>query len=115
MKSRRLGRSAIHVTDICMGTMTFGSQADEATALRVLDRCFEAGINFYDTAEGYPVPPDIQWGGRTEELVGRWMKTKPRDSIILAPKVAGPSTSRIKTTFRTRLPALDRPPIPPWT
>src|SRR3546814_18366310 len=90
MQSRRLGQSAIHVSDICMGTMTFGSQTDEAMAFRVLDRCFDAGINFYDTAEGYPVPPDAKWVGRTEEIVGRWMKTKPRDAIILATKVSGP-------------------------
>jgi aryl-alcohol dehydrogenase-like predicted oxidoreductase len=65
MQSRRLGKSAIHVSDICMGTMTFGSQTDEAEAFRILDRCFDEGINFYDTAEGYPVPPDIKWVGRT--------------------------------------------------
>ena len=58
MQTRRLGKSAITVTDICMGTMTFGSQTDEAEAHRILDRCFDFGINFYDTAEGYPVPPD---------------------------------------------------------
>src|SRR3546814_15500250 len=91
MQSRRLGQSAIHVSDICMGTMTFGSQTDEAMAFRVLDRCFDAGINFYDTAEGYPVPPDAKWVGRTEEIVGRWMKTKPRDATILATTVSGPS------------------------
>ena len=108
MKTRRLGRSAITVTDICMGTMTFGSQADEATAFRVLDRCFEAGINFYDTAEGYPVPPDIQWVGRTEEIVGRWMKTKPRDAIILATKVSGPSHVWFKSPCRGGTTALDR-------
>ena len=60
MQRRRLGKSAIVVSDICMGTMTFGSQTDEAAALRILDRSFEAGIDFYDTAEGYPVPPDIK-------------------------------------------------------
>ncbi len=91
MKTRRLGKSAITVTDICMGTMVFGSQTDEAMAFRILDRCFDAGINFYDTAEGYPVPPDPKWVGRTEEIVGRWLRTKPRDAIILATKVAGPS------------------------
>lgn len=108
MKSRRLGRSAIHVSDICMGTMTFGSQADEATAFRVLDRCFEAGINFYDTAEGYPVPPDIKWVGRTEEIVGRWLKTKNRDAIILATKVSGPSHVWFKSPCRGGTTALDR-------
>lgn len=108
MQTRRLGKSAIHVSDICMGTMTFGSQADEATALRVLDRCFEAGINFYDTAEGYPVPPDIKWVGRTEEIVGRWLKTKPRDAIILATKVSGPSHVWFKSPCRGGTTALDR-------
>ena len=108
MRSRRLGQSAIHVSDICMGTMTFGSQTDEATAFRVLDRCFDAGINFYDTAEGYPVPPDIKWVGRTEEIVGRWMKTKPRDAIILATKVSGPSHVWFKSPCRNGMTALDR-------
>ena len=108
MKTRRLGQSAIHVTDICMGTMTFGSQTDEAEALRVLDRCFDEGINFYDTAEGYPVPPDIKWVGRTEEIVGRWLKTKNRDAIILATKVSGPSHVWFKSPCRGGMTALDR-------
>jgi aryl-alcohol dehydrogenase-like predicted oxidoreductase len=108
MKSRRLGQRAIHVSDIRMGTRTFGSQADEATAFRVLDRCFDAGINFYDTAEGYPVPPDAKWVGRTEEIVGRWLKTKPRDAIILATKVSGPSHVWFKSPCRGGTTALDR-------
>ena len=78
MQHKRLGQSAIVVSDICMGTMTFGSQTDEAEAFRILDACFDAGIDFYDTAEGYPVPPDVKWVGRTEDIVGRWMKTKRR-------------------------------------
>ena len=82
MQHRRLGTSAIVVSDICMGTMTFGSQTDEATALRILDRSYDAGINFYDTAEGYPVPPDAKWVGRTEEIVGKWLKTKPSVSLL---------------------------------
>jgi len=90
MKTRRLGQSAIHVTDICMGTMTFGSQTDEAEALRILDRCFDEGINFYDTAEGYPVPPDIKWVGRTEEIVGRWLKTKNQTAVPGGPARALP-------------------------
>ena len=51
MKTRRLGRSALYVSDICMGTMTFGNQADEAMSHRVLDKSFEAGVTFYDTAD----------------------------------------------------------------
>ena len=52
MEHRRIGKSAVYVSDICMGTMTFGSQTDEAEAHRILDRCLDAGINFFDTAEG---------------------------------------------------------------
>ena len=108
MQSRRLGKSAIHVSDICMGTMTFGSQTDEAEAHRILDRCFDEGITFYDTAEGYPVPPDTKWVGRTEEIVGRWLKTKNRDAIILATKVSGPSHLWFKSPCRGGTTALDR-------
>ena len=108
MQSRRLGQSAIHVSDLCMGTMTFGSQTGEAEAFRILDRCFDEGISFYDTAEGYPVPPDIKWVGRTEEIVGRWLKTKNRDAIILATKVSGPSHVWFKSPCRGGMTALDR-------
>ena len=108
MKIRRLGRSPVYVSDICMGTMTFGSMADEAMAFKVLDASLEAGINFYDTAENYPVPPDPKWAGQTEEIFGRWMKTKDRDSIILATKVSGPSHGWISSAQRAGMTALDR-------
>jgi len=108
MQRRRLGTSAIVVSDICMGTMTFGSQADEAEALRILDECFDAGIDFYDTAEGYPVPPDAKWVGRTEEIVGKWLKTKPRDAVVLATKVSGPSHVWFRSPCRNGMTALDR-------
>jgi aryl-alcohol dehydrogenase-like predicted oxidoreductase len=107
MQTRRLGRSAIYVSDICMGTMTFGNQADEAMAFRILDKSFEAGINFFDTAENYPVPPDAKWAGRTEEIVGRWMKTKPRDAILMATKVSGPSHGWFKSSQWSGMTALD--------
>jgi aryl-alcohol dehydrogenase-like predicted oxidoreductase len=108
MERRRLGKSAIVVSDICMGTMTFGSQTDEAEAFRILDKCFDAGIDFYDTAEGYPVPPDAKWVGRTEEIVGKWLKTKPREAIVLATKVSGPSHVWFKSPLRSGMTALDR-------
>jgi aryl-alcohol dehydrogenase-like predicted oxidoreductase len=108
MERRRLGKSAIVVSDICMGTMTFGSQTDEATSLRILDKCFDEGIDFYDTAEGYPVPPDPKWVGRTEEIVGKWLKTKPRDAIVLATKVSGPSHVWFRSPKREGMTALDR-------
>ncbi len=91
-----------------MGTMTFGSQTDEKEAFKILDASYEAGINFYDTAEVYPVPPDPKWAGRTEEIFGKWMKTKPRDSLIVATKVSGPSHGWIASAQRSGMTAMDR-------
>lgn len=108
MRQKRLGRSGIMVSEIGMGTMTFGAQTDEAMTHRILDRCFEAGITFYDTAENYPVPPRFDYAGRTEEFVGRWLKTKDRDAVILASKVSGPSHGWIKGVQRAGMTALDR-------
>ncbi|NQX88619.1 MAG: aldo/keto reductase [Halioglobus sp.] len=108
MKRNRLGKSAIVVSDICMGTMTFGSQADEKTAFRIMDMAYDAGVDFYDTAEMYPVPPDLKHVGATEEIVGRWMKTKDRDALIIASKVAGPSHVWIEAPLRGGKTGLDR-------
>jgi len=108
MKTNRLGRSAVVVSEICMGTMTFGTGADEKTAFEILDRSFDAGIDFYDTAENYPVPPDSKLAGLTEDIVGRWMKTKYRDALIIATKVSGPSHGWIKAAVRDGKTALDR-------
>jgi len=108
MQTSRLGRSAIYVSKICMGTMTFGSGADEATSHRILDMSYDAGINFFDTAENYPVPPDPKWAGLSEEIVGRWMKTKPRDALIIATKVSGPSHGWLKSSQRSGMTAVDR-------
>jgi aryl-alcohol dehydrogenase-like predicted oxidoreductase len=108
LEHNRLGRSGIAVSDICMGTMTFGTSADEKTAFEILDRSYDAGIDFFDTAENYPVPPDREYAGRTEEIVGRWMKTKPRDGLIIATKVSGPSHGWIQAAVREGKTALDR-------
>jgi aryl-alcohol dehydrogenase-like predicted oxidoreductase len=108
MKTNRLGRSGIAVSDICMGTMTFGTGADEKMAFEILDRSFDAGIDFFDTAENYPVPPDASYAGLSEEIVGRWMKTKSRDSLIIATKVSGPSHGWFKAAVRDGKTALDR-------
>ena len=91
-----------------MGTMTFGSHADEKTSLRILDRAFDAGINFFDTAENYPVPPDPSYAGETERIVGKWLATKDRDAVILATKVAGPSHGWLKASVRAGMTTLDR-------
>jgi len=108
MNKNRLGKSGIIVSEICMGTMTFGNQADEKTSFRIMDMAYDAGIDFYDTAEMYPVPPDAKYVGRTEEILGRWMKTKPRDSLIIASKVAGPGHGWITPPLRGGKTSLDR-------
>ncbi|GAB2196757.1 aldo/keto reductase [Sessilibacter sp. MAH4] len=108
MQKNRLGKSSLVVPDICMGTMTFGSQADEAMSMRIMDASLEAGINFFDTAEMYPVPPDIKWVGKTEEFVGKWLATKPRDHIIIATKVAGPGHTWFVQPLRGGNTALDK-------
>lgn len=108
MKTRRLGRSPIYVSEICMGTMTFGSGADEAMSHRIMDESVEAGINFFDTAENYPVPPKREWAGETENIVGRWLKGKDRDSLIIATKVSGPSHGWLASSQRAGMTAMDR-------
>lgn len=88
--------------------MTFGSKNTEEEACAILDRAFEAGIDFFDTAEVYPVPPDVSHVFRTEEILGRWLKTKPRDAIVIATKVVGPSAAWFKAPVRHGKGALDR-------
>jgi aryl-alcohol dehydrogenase-like predicted oxidoreductase len=109
MKRKRLGRSGLVVTDICLGTMTFGLQADEAESFAIMDRAVEAGIDFFDTAEMYPVPPSARLFGVTEEIVGRWMKARGcRDRIVLATKVTGPGHGWFRPEIRHGMTALDR-------
>lgn len=108
MKRRRLGTSAVVVTEICMGTMTFGSQCDEATSHAILDRAWEAGIDFLDAAEVYPVPPTADTFGVTEQIVGRWLKGKPRDAVVVATKVTGPGHGWFTPPVRHGKTSLDR-------
>ncbi len=90
MKLRPLGRTGLRVPPICLGTMTFGLQCDEATSFAILDRAFEGGVDFIDTADVYPLGGDLTTVGRTEEIVGRWMRERGnRDRIVLATKCAG--------------------------
>ncbi|MCB1097288.1 MAG: aldo/keto reductase [Verrucomicrobiae bacterium] len=108
MENRRLGKSGLVVSEICMGTMTFGAQADEATAFQIMDMGYEAGINFFDAAEMYPVPPTVETFGITEEIVGRWLKTKPRETVILATKITGPGHGWFVPPVRHGMTTLDR-------
>jgi aryl-alcohol dehydrogenase-like predicted oxidoreductase len=93
MNTLDLGRSGLHVTPICLGTMTFGEQVNEADSHAILDRAVERGVNFLDTAEMYSVPPKAETFGATEAIMGRWFAKRPgmRSKVVLASKVAGPS------------------------
>lgn len=108
MKRRRLGRTGLVVSEICLGTMTFGSMADEATSFAIMDRAREAGIDFLDAAETYPVPPSPKTAGRTEEIVGKWLKGQPRDAVIVATKIAGPGGGWFPSVVRHGKTTLDR-------
>jgi aryl-alcohol dehydrogenase-like predicted oxidoreductase len=108
MKRRRLGRSGLIVSEICLGTMTFGSMADEAASFAIMDRAFEAGVDFLDAAEVYPVPPSAKTAGRTEEIVGKWLKRRSRDAVIVASKIAGPGGGWFPAVVRHGKTTLDR-------
>ncbi len=91
MQYRQLGDSDLEVSVLSLGTMTFGQQNSLADAKAQLDCALEAGVNFIDTAEMYPVPARAETQGKTEEFVGAWLAEQDRDSIILATKVTGPT------------------------
>ncbi|WP_287952715.1 aldo/keto reductase [Diaphorobacter sp.] len=93
MHTLPLGHSDLHVTPICLGTMTFGEQVAEPAAHAILDRALERGVNFIDTAEMYAVPAREATCGATESIIGRWFASRPgmRGKVVLATKVAGPS------------------------
>jgi aryl-alcohol dehydrogenase-like predicted oxidoreductase len=85
MEFTNLGRTGLRVSRVCLGTMTFGNQCDEATSHAILDVAAEAGVTFIDTADVYPIPPDLATVGRTEEYIGPWLREK-RDAFVLATK-----------------------------
>ncbi|WP_226644904.1 NADP(H)-dependent aldo-keto reductase [Microbulbifer variabilis] len=90
MEYRQLGTSNLKVSQICLGTMTFGEQNSADDATEQLDYALEQGVNFIDCAEMYPVPPRPETQGRTEEYIGRWLSARGgRDRVIIATKVAG--------------------------
>src|SRR4051812_17143441 len=88
MEHVRLGRTGLQVSTLCLGTMTFGLQSDEPTSVAILDKAADGGITFIDTADVYPLGGSAETRGRTEDIVGRWMKGK-RDQVILATKCFG--------------------------
>ena len=97
MKFRKLGTTDIDVSLICLGTMTWGTQNTEKDAFEQMDYAVSQGINFFDTAEIYSVPPTSDSYGKTEVMIGNWFeKRQNRDKIILASKVAGPGCDWIR-------------------
>ncbi|MAS87329.1 MAG: aldo/keto reductase [Micavibrio sp.] len=97
MKYRTLGSSGLKVSDVCLGTMTWGEQNNEAEGHAQMDYAVEKGVNFFDTAELYSIPPRPETYGKTEEIVGSWFKNSgKRKDIILMTKVAGPNTAWIR-------------------
>ncbi len=89
---RKLGNTDIEVSAICLGTMTWGEQNSESEAFAQMDEALERGVNFLDTAELYAIPPRAETCGRTEEIIGNWLRRSGRrDSIVLASKVCGPT------------------------
>jgi aryl-alcohol dehydrogenase-like predicted oxidoreductase len=88
MNIRQLGRSGLRVSELCLGAMTFGREADEPASIQMLDRYIELGGNFIDTADVYGPTPGI-----SEEILGRWLKNHDRTSLVLATKVRFPTGS----------------------
>lgn len=97
MKLKTLGRTDLEVTEICLGTMTWGSQNTEAEGHAQIDLALEAGVNFMDTAELYAVPGSVETSGRTEEIIGRWLsRTGKRDQWIIASKIGGGGSAHLR-------------------
>lgn len=95
MNYNLLGRTGVRVSEICLGTMTFGLEADEAESVRIMDAAVDAGVNFFDTA-------DIYTRGQSEEIIGRWLKDRRRD-VVLASKVHFPASKEINDRGNSRL------------
>ena len=97
MNYKKLGNTDLKVSTICLGTMTWGEQNTEAEAFEQMNFALNEGVNFWDTAELYAVPPKKETYGHTEKIIGNWLKkNKKREDIILATKVAGPSRDYLR-------------------
>ena len=105
MEYRILGRANLSVSAICLGTMTFGEQNTQDEAFAQMDLAVDRGVNFFDAAELYPIPPRAETAGRTEQIIGAWLQARGgRDRVIVATKAVGRSTN---TYFRRAgIPAL---------
>ena len=97
MNYKKLGNTDINVSTICLGTMTWGEQNTQSEAFEQMNYSLENGVNFWDTAELYAVPPKAETYGHTETIIGNWFEeTKKRKDVILASKVGGPSSKYMR-------------------
>ena len=97
MNFKKLGNTDLKVSTICLGTMTWGEQNTQKDAFEQMDYAVDQGINFFDTAEIYSVPPREETFGSTEKIIGEWfVKSKKRDKVILATKIAGPMREYVR-------------------
>jgi aryl-alcohol dehydrogenase-like predicted oxidoreductase len=107
MNYRYIGNSGLRVSEIGLGSMTFGTNTNKKESFKIMNKAYERGINFFDTAELYPSPVSKELAGLSEEYIGEWLQTKPRDSIIIASKVAGGANSWFIPPIRHGMTALD--------
>lgn len=107
MQYRYIGKTGLRVTPICLGTMSFGSWSDEKESYKIMDKAVDFGINFFDTAELYPVPPKAKYTGETEHIIGKWLKGKKRENLIIASKVAGAANGWFVPPIRNGMTAID--------
>jgi len=91
MKYRRLGKTGLSVSELCLGTMTFANQADATESRRILDTAVESGVTFIDTADAYPIGVGLDALGRTEEIIGDWLKAKERADLVISTKANSPT------------------------
>ena len=97
MKFKKLGNTDLNVSLICLGTMTWGEQNNQEEAFEQMDYALDQGINFFDTAEMYSIPPSEKTFGATEAIIGNWFKKRSnREKVILATKISGPGLSWIR-------------------
>lgn len=107
MKMKQLGRTDLRVTEICLGTMTWGSQNTEAEGHAQIDMALEAGVNFMDTAELYAVPGSARTSGRTEQIIGSWLAASgKRDQWIIASKIGGGGNAFLRDGRRADGPSI---------
>ena len=91
LKKRKLGSSDLLVSEVCLGCMLFGSMTSEEDSYKILDAAYSKGVNFFDTAEMYSIPPRKHWAGQSSVILGKWLKMRgiKREDVVISSKVLG--------------------------